>query len=111
MSTIILPVIINQNNPVCPNCGKPEKTKVICQHCEYAYIESEDKLWPYAWIFLIGAISGAVYFTLDMSHVGLIDYMFGAMLGSLILPVLCAVAFGIGYLFYKTFRSIFRRLK
>lgn len=34
---MITPIIINQNEEVCPNCGKPEEIIEVCKHCGHEY--------------------------------------------------------------------------
>ena len=40
---MIVPIMMSQSSPTrCPSCSKREKTKTVCAHCDYEYVEDEE---------------------------------------------------------------------
>ena len=42
ITPVVIPVIVHEEEDVCPNCGKPEEIIEVCKHCKHEYEEDED---------------------------------------------------------------------
>ena len=52
MNTNYVPIIINNTESNCPNCGKTEEIIEVCKHCGHIY-KTSDFSWWYVILFIL----------------------------------------------------------
>ena len=50
---MIVPIMMSSSQSTCPSCGKNEKTKTVCVHCNHEYEDGDDSIW----IFVLGILA------------------------------------------------------